>query len=810
MGRFTLHRSVLRPGLHRRLLGWTLVTSLVPLVLLAAVCARVTEQMLMERFEADAVGRAQAVTTRLQDRVTATTQAARMVAEIQPTRDSLSDAPQTTARLLLPFKTRLGLDLLNLSDSSGHIVAAAQDNATDAVPSRLMGPFLLKAEQSWFIDSEANRGFMLHTAAPIRQNGVLVGAVEAGTRLDREFLQPLVERDAHDTSSVPTVIGLFWNGQPNAETADAMDGVIPPSIDDLRHASSGHISAHVTVDGTPYFAVFSTLDSHQSTPLVIAVLVSLASVEAVRTVAIGVVALLVLALAAGIAWTSYAYSASFVRPLLDLATAARRLQSGDLDTPVDRKSSYELGELEHAFVTMAHALKSREQALASLVEQLEVRASTDELTLLPNRAALHQRLYEVIQGVSGSAPKALSLLLVDLDRFKDVNDTLGHDAGDAVLRQVARRFQDVVQTSDTVARLGGDEFAILLPGTGAADAARVAQKLIDSLDAPFMFAGSPLDVGASIGIACLGGPGDSAATLLRQADVAMYDSKRKRIGYQYYAPELDSNNPERLSLLGELRHAIGDGQLVLHFQPTINMQERRLVHVEALVRWQHPRHGLLGPDVFIPLAEQTGLIKPVTEWVLDAALAQARKWRNQGRHIPLAVNISAQNLQEPTLADAITALLRKHGVPASELTLEITETSVLQDTARATEVLGRLQALGVRIAIDDFGAGQSALAYLKQLPVNELKIDRSFVQDLAHSARDGAIVGAAIELGHRLGLSVVAEGVEDEATWDELRALGCDVAQGFYMARPLVESAFDTWLEHSEWGGRPGSLGQAA
>ncbi|GAC1317910.1 MAG: hypothetical protein NVSMB2_12190 [Chloroflexota bacterium] len=812
MAWFSVQPSVLRPGLHRQLLAWTLATSLVPLVLLALVCAQVTEQMLMERFEADAVGRAQAVTMRLRDRVSATTQAARMVAEIQPTRDVLSETPQTAARLLLPLKTRLGLDVLNLANKDGQIVGAAQDNARETVPGELLGPFLLKAEQSWYIDSEARSGgLLLHTAAPIRQDGALVGVVEAGTRLDRDLLLPLVERATDHAATAPPLIGLFWNDQPQTGTDDLIRQLAPPSVDDLRQAPSSHISTHVTLNGTPYFGVFSTVDSHQSTPIVIAVLVSLASVETVRTVGGSLVALMVLALAAGVTWTSYKYSGSFVRPLVDLAAAARRLQAGNLDTIVDQRSPYQLGELETAFATMARALKTRECALAELVAQLETRASTDELTGLPNRTALHQRLQQLV-GPKGHVVQrqAASLLLIDLDRFKDVNDTLGHQAGDVVLQQVARRFRDIVHTSDAVARLGGDEFAVLLSGSGIAGAVRVAQKLIHSLDAPLMFGGTPLDIGASIGITVLSGDGDTPATLLRQADVAMYESKRKRSGYECYTPELDGNTSERVSLLGELRPAIADGQLVLHFQPKIGMQERRIVHAEALVRWQHPVRGLVPPDIFIPLAEQSGLVHPLTEWVLDAALAQYRVWRNGGRIIPLAVNVSAQNLHEPTFEESITTLLRKHDIPAGDLTLEITETSVLQDPEHATQVLGRLQTLGIRIAIDDFGAGHSALAYLKQLPVDELKIDRSFVRDLAHSPRDGAIVGAAIELGHRLGFSVVAEGVEDKATWDQLRLLGCDIAQGYYMARPLAPHALEAWIDQWDWSEPPEQADRAA
>jgi EAL domain-containing protein (putative c-di-GMP-specific phosphodiesterase class I) len=264
-------------------------------------------------------------------------------------------------------------------------------------------------------------------------------------------------------------------------------------------------------------------------------------------------------------------------------------------------------------------------------------------------------------------------------------------------------------------------------------------------------------------------------------------------------------------LLGELRQAITANQLVLHFQPKVSLETGRIVHAEALVRWQHPQHGLLAPDRFIPLAEQTGLIAPLTDWVLDAALRQARVWRERGRAIPVAVNVSVQNLDDPRLAASVAELLDRYGVPPRDLIVEITETSVLVDPARATEVLGRLRTLGVRVAIDDFGAGQSALGYLKQLPADELKIDRSFIRDLQHNDRDAAIVRAAIELGHSLGLSVVAEGVEDEVTWDQLASLGCDVAQGYFMARPLTADDLETWLRTSRWGHNPrGHLHRAA
>lgn len=795
-------------GLQRHLLVRTLLLSLVPLVVLAGVCAVVTEHLLMERFEADAVARAQAVTTRLRDRVTATSQAARMVAEIRPTRDALTMSEEASERLLIPFKTRLGLDVLSLADGSGKILAAAQDNLADTLPANLIAPLELRSEQSWIVGSEPDGSLLLRAAAPIRDGGTLVGIVEAGTLLDRDLLQPLVEPTGNTNAAAPTLIGLYWGRDARAGTSTSLAQVNPPDLENIRRAPTGRAVSHVVLNGTPYFAVFSLIESHQSTPLVAAVLVSTAAIESAREAMTAVVAILVTALALGISWMSYVFSGSFVRPLVRLADGARRVQAGNLDSPIEITSAHEVGLLENAFATMAGALKVRENRLSELIQQLEVRALTDELTRLPNRAALHQRVGEALER-SAHDGQPVSLLLVDLDRFKDVNDTLGHGAGDVVLQQVAERFQHTVQTSDTVARLGGDEFAILLPNTSAPGAVRAAQKLLTSLEQPLAFDGSPLDIGASIGIASSTGHDDTAAALLRRADVAMYESKRRRSGVTTYDDDLDDNTPERLTLLGELRHAIANNQLVLHFQPTISLQDRRIVHVEALVRWQHPRRGLLAPDVFLPLAEQTGLMKPLTEWVLDSALSQIRRWHLRGLDIPVAVNVSAQNLQDPSLTPTIAASLGTHKIAASSLIVEITETSVIQDPERVAGVLNGLRELGVRIAIDDFGAGQSALAYLKKLPADELKIDRSFVRDMGASDHDGMIVGAAIDLGHRLGMRVVAEGVEDRATWDRLDELGCDIAQGYYMARPLDPADLDVWLAESAWGPADG-LAQAA
>ena len=424
---------------------------------------------------------------------------------------------------------------------------------------------------------------------------------------------------------------------------------------------------------------------------------------------------------------------------------------------------------------------------------LAFQATHDALTGLPNRTLLYDRLEQAIrQAARAGGPT--SLLVMDLDRFKEINDTLGHQAGDMLLQRVAQRLLESVRKSDTVARLGGDEFAVLLPGTGSADAARIADALIVRLQHDVELDEQLVDVGASIGIACYPEHGNDSNTLLRQADVAMYAAKRSGSGARIYELEQDANSRDRLGLVRELREGIQRGELVLHYQPTIEFCSGRVTGVEALVRWAHPRRGLIQPDVFIPIAEQTGLVVPLTAWVLTEALRQTRAWLAGGLELTVSINLSARSLQDRNLPELIGAALAATEVDACWLKLEITESMLMADPVRAQEVLARLRAMGLQIAIDDFGTGYSSLAYLKHLPVDILKIDRSFVKDMASSPQDAAIVRSAIELAHNLGLSVVAEGVETGSIGALLAGLGCDIAQGYHFSRPLAAEDLAIWL----------------
>ena len=426
--------------------------------------------------------------------------------------------------------------------------------------------------------------------------------------------------------------------------------------------------------------------------------------------------------------------------------------------------------------------------------RLREQATRDPLTGLPNRTSLYQRVGRVGGSVRQFGGLA-ALLLIDLDRFKEVNDTLGHDQGDALLRDVSARLNGTLRRGDTLARLGGDEFAVLLhdlPDRGAA--AELALRLLDSLERPFAVGGVSVQLGASVGVALCPEHGTDVSTLVRRADVAMYDAKREQGRVRVYDATRDPNSPERLRRLSELRTALTEGELRLHYQPKVDVAVGAVTGVEALLRWEHPQLGLLAPDEFLPLAERTGMMGDLTRWVVDEALRQARAWQEQDVEIPIAINLAAANIFDAALPDAVAERLAHHGVPGRRLTCEISEHTVMADPRRATEVLERLRALGVRLSLDDFGTGQSSLAYLKRLPLDEVKIDRAFVSGMTGDTSDALIVRSTIDLARDLGLEVVAEGVEEEEVLERLRALRCHEAQGFHLSRPLPPAALMDWL----------------
>jgi diguanylate cyclase (GGDEF)-like protein len=422
----------------------------------------------------------------------------------------------------------------------------------------------------------------------------------------------------------------------------------------------------------------------------------------------------------------------------------------------------------------------------------EHQALHDALTGLPNRVLFRARAGFALE-TAARRGGSLAVMLLDLDRFKEVNDTLGHRAGDLLLQAVGPRIRSVAGV-DVLSRFGGDEFAMVASGVGPEEAIAVASRIVAALERPFVVDGFKLDIEASIGIALFPDHGDDVDTLLQRADVAMYVAKSSHSGYELYNGERDHNSRRRLSLLGELREAMGERELVLHYQPKASLADGEIVGAEALVRWRHPRFGLVLPSEFVPVAEHTGLIRPLTYYVLNEALAQVRLWLDRGILLPVAVNLSVRSLHDLQAAEQIGELLARWDVPGRLLQLEITEGTIMADPVRARRVLAALDAMGIGIAIDDFGTGYSSLSYLRDLPVREIKVDRSFVARMVDDPSDLAIVRSTVDLGRNLGLRVVAEGVEDQATWALLHALGCEVAQGFYISPPLAAERLEVLL----------------
>jgi diguanylate cyclase (GGDEF)-like protein len=424
----------------------------------------------------------------------------------------------------------------------------------------------------------------------------------------------------------------------------------------------------------------------------------------------------------------------------------------------------------------------------------EHQAFHDALTGLPNRTLFYDRAQQAILAARRNR-QATALLLIDLDRFKEVNDTLGHHIGDLLLKEVGLRLQSVLRTTDTVARLGGDEFGLVLRTvTDPIEIDQIVDRIVSALERPFSVDNLGLDIEASIGIAIYPDHGEDAETLMQRADVAMYVAKSNHSGHATYAANLDHYSPDRLNLVGELRQALHQGRLVVHYQPKVSLRPRAVEGAEALVRWDHPQRGRINPDEFIPLAEQTGLIKPLTLFVLEQALRQCQAWHQAGHRIGVAVNLSARMLQDAQLPQDVARLLEACAVEARWLNLELTESSIMADPPRAMEVLTRLDAMGVKLSIDDFGTGYSSLAYLKRLPVHEIKIDKSFILNMTTDDNDAVIVRSTIDLGRNLGLRVVAEGVEKAEVLDNLAAMGCDLVQGYFISPPAPGDAVTRWL----------------
>ena len=615
---------------------------------------------------------------------------------------------------------------------------------------------------------------------------MVVGHVSMGFPIHADLLRDMRALTALHTVLLTRAHGLPWTVLPVGEDAAAF-GNLPTQ---LRATSSSTADAEVNAAGEAFSARLVPLasDAHHQVAAVL-----LRSVDDVvapyRRLQLTLLVITVAGLLA-FALGSLFTARRITEPIKALALSAERLGAGDYSTPVQVTTRDEVRDLAQALEHMRGAVQARQAQVRQL-------AYWDALTGLPNRAQLREHLGQILQRAERDG-RPCTVLILDLDRFKHINDVLGTACGDQVLQRIAQRLGELeLGEHDMLARLSGDEFALCLFDTQIDAAERLAWRLRSSLERPVVVQDQTVDVGAGIGIALFPQHGNDADGLLGRAEVAMYVAKNRQSGVQVYAPELDAASSQSLSLVSDLRQAVADNDLRMYLQPKIDLRSGRVIGAEALVRWQHPQRGMVQPMQFIPFAEQTGVIRELTTWMIQRCVRFQSALSATGLDLKFAVNLSTRDLMDNDLPNKLERLLAQHAVKPSALGLEITESGIMEDPQRALATVRRLYDMGFTMSIDDFGTGYSSLAYLKRLPLHELKIDRSFVSAMADDPTDMNIVRSTIDLAHNLGLRVVAEGVENAKIFDLLRSLGCDYAQGFGIAKPMPESAFGNWAR--EW-----------
>ena len=611
--------------------------------------------------------------------------------------------------------------------------------------------------------------------------------VGVGFTIDDKTADDLKKLTALDVSFLSQRKGEPWRLHASTLPENIRDGLVPAVSGD---AGRGTTAIHL--DNQDYEARLAKIEQQGDTQIAAVLQRSLAEgIEPFKRVSSAFLILAVAAIMLSVIG-SILIARNITRPINELASVARRIQGGDYAQTVEVNQKGEIGALASSFNYMLEGIASREK------ENLRL-AFEDNLTGLPNRAMFHDRLAQALMLAKRHA-QPVGVMILDLDRFKYVNDTLGHPVGDLVLKEVALRLRGLLRESDTVARLGGDEFAILLPSGEPERTGTVAQKILQSLESPIIAGGQPIDIGTSIGIVYYPEHGEDANMLLRRADIAMYAAKRAKSGFATYDMRLEEDRQDHLTLLGEIRRAIDQNELVLFYQPKFNFAKNAVTGVEALIRWQHPTRGIVSPADFIPFAEQTGNIRMITRWVIDSAIAQCGAWQAAGQPLKVSINISARDLLDKELVPYVTAKLREHRVAPELICAELTESALMEDPVRARETLAQLHGLGLKLSMDDYGTGYSSLAYIKDLSLDELKIDRAFVSGISNDAQSAAIVHSTIELGHRLGMIVVAEGVETGLELSALKQFGCDYAQGYHVCRPMRAADVVAWLRAEQAG----------
>lgn len=619
-------------------------------------------------------------------------------------------------------------------------------------------------------------------AVPIKAP-IIIGWMVVGFEIDDVLAQKINKLSNLQVTFIQHTNSKEWVS--NASTMAADDQRIVTTYFS-KGGQSNAIDHEMDVGGELYETKYLILHDHQDEKL-LAVLQRSVTAEISQFQAMKYSLFMLTILGLGVFSIAIIYVSNYiVAPITKLSENAKQLEYGNYEAEIETNRIDEIGELSKSFNAMREAIATREERVKRL-------AFGDEVTGLPNRAAFIQQLGDSIR-VHRNRNQPLSVLVLNLDRFKQINKILGRDLGDVLLYEVAKKIKAVVRGDDMVARLGADEYGVLLPTLSEVQALIVADKLKKAFEVPLEVAQQKIDVSAGVGIAVYPEHGESDEALLHNAETALNVSKLRNSGIVAYHPQLDSGAQENLTMATELKSAIQAHQLALYLQPKINMQTKQGYAAEALVRWIHPEKGFIFPDQFIPFAEQTGLIQGITLWMIEEACRVHAALKNEGIALTIAVNISTRDLISSDLPEKIEQIFKQHNVTYDAISLEITESSIMDDPVRAEATLQRLSQMGLKIAIDDFGTGYSSLGYLKRLPVQELKIDKSFVMNMANNESDTIIVRSTVDLGHNLNLKVVAEGVETLEVWNLLAKMGCDYGQGYFMGKPMPEKDFKAWL----------------
>ena len=718
----------------------------------------------------------------LQQRGEKLTEAARLLASDYGFRQAItSDASgdqETIASALQNHGDRIKAAFALFVNSERHIVSGTIRTPDSLSP--LVLPLLDRAEQEGgaiTINLVEQRLYQI-VVVPVKAP-VLVGWVVMAFPVDQAMAIEM-----HTLSGID--VAILSKGEPWQVQGSTLD--IRHELPRLKQlaAKSAAIFPALRINGNEYGAISSEIDGNRELRLVLMRSIS-EVLKPYNTLQWWLLALSAcgLAVVAGVSiWTAK----RIAQPLSELTDVAKRLGAGDYTAQIDCKRRDEIGTLATTFAAMRDDIAKRELEISHL-------AYWDTLTNLANRVQFTRLLGEAMSSALENN-SSCCVLMMDLDRFKYVNDVLGHSVGDALLKQLGQRLQDllVARPGAVVARFGGDEFAILLPRANLPLARQLGEQVLAALEQPLTVDEQTVDVGAGLGIAVFPDHGDSAEGLLGLAEVAMYYAKQHNSGAVVYDSKIDTSSAQNLSLLSELRHASEHQEFRLYGQPKVDLASGKVVGLEALVRWQHPVKGMVFPDQFIPFAEQTGFIRVLTRWVLEQSAALCQQLQAQGLHLKISVNLSTRDLLDQELPQKFMDILQRYHVKPEMFCLEITESAIMDDPVRAQNTLERLHAMGVDLSIDDFGTGYSSLAYLKRLPVDELKIDKSFVMNMAQDQGDTKIVRSTIDLGHNMGLRVVAEGLESEAVWYLLAQLGCDQGQGYFMSRPIPVERLPEWI----------------